>query len=255
VHRGYTPPSSATFAIVGFDPPSATVEGDGGFDLKAEKSWNTELGIRGRSAAGQVEVTGFYLYVEDLVGGRTVFQQNLGVVQSYGVETRAKLNGSALAGPLPTLDVSYTFLQSEVVQGVIPSAIDGQPEDISGNELPAAPAHTATVGLSKAIPDTGIRVSTHLRYTGDFYTDLENLESTTNRGERGPVPSRAVLDASLRYRYSDDVRVQLTAKNVTDNVYVGSRLHSNPSQPSANLSTGIIPGARRQINLSIQYDF
>jgi Fe(3+) dicitrate transport protein len=42
---------------------------------------------------------------------------------------------------------------------------------------------------------------------------------------------------------------------VTDNVYIGSRLHSNPSQPSANLSTGIIPGARRQVNLSIQYDF
>ncbi len=255
VHRGYTPPSSATFAIVGFDPPGATEGANGGFDLKAEKSWNSELGLRGRSNAGQFEVTGFYLHVEDLVGGRTRFQQNLGIVRSYGLETRATVEGGAFASPLPTLDMSYTYLQSAVVQGIITSAIDGTPEDISGNELPAAPNHTATVGLSKTFSDIGLTLSTDLRYTGRFYTDLENLEMTTNRGERGPVPAHTVLDAGATYAYSDALSVQLTAKNVTDNVYIGSRLHSNPRQPSANLSTGIIPGARRQINLSIRYNF
>jgi len=255
VHRGYTPPSSATFAIVGFDPPSATSGGGGGFDLKAEKSWNSEFGLRGRSPAGQFAVSGFYLYVEDLVGGRTRFQQNLGVVESYGLEARTKVQGGAFAGPLPTLDVSYTYLQSAVVQGVVTSAIDGGPEDIGGNELPAAPTHTATVGLTKTFASIGLTLSTDLSYTGRFYTDLENLERTNNRGERGPVPAHTVLDAGATYEYSDALSVQLTAKNVTDNVYIGSRLHSNPSQPSANLSTGIIPGARRQINLSLQYDF
>lgn len=255
VHRGYTPPSSATFAIVGFDPPSATGQSDGGFDLKSEKSWNSELGVRGQSAAGQFDVTGFYLYVEDLVGGRTRFQQNLGVVESYGVEAQTRIQGEAFAGPLPTLDVSYTYLQSAVVEGIVSSAIDGTPEDISGNALPAAPNHTATVGLSKTFSDLGLTLSTDLSYTGRFYTDLENLETTSNRGERGPVPAHTVLDAGATYEYSDAFSVQLTAKNLTDNVYIGSRLHSNPRQPGANLSTGIIPGARRQVNLSIQYDF
>ena len=142
-----------------------------------------------------------------------------------------------------------------MVQGIVTSAVDGAPEDISGNELPAAPTHTATVGLSKTFSDIGLTLSTDLSYTGRFYTDLENLEQTNNRGERGPVPSRTVLGAGATYEYSDALSVQLTAKNVTDNVYIGSRLHSNPRQPSANLSTGIIPGARRQVNLSIQYDF
>jgi len=32
-------------------------------------------------------------------------------------------------------------------------------------------------------------------------------------------------------------------------------VHSNPRQPSASLSTGIIPGSRRQVNLSVRYDF
>ncbi len=255
VHRGYTPPSSATFAIVGFDPPSAVGESDDGFDLKAEKSWNSELGLRGRSDAGQFEVTGFYLYVEDLVGGRTRFQQNLGVVQSYGVEFQSQLEGEAFAGPLPTLDVSYTYLRSEIVEGIVTSAIDGTPADVSGNDLPAAPNHTATVGLSKRVSALDLTLHTDLRYKGAFYTDLENLETTSNRGERGPVPSHTVLDAGATYDYSDALSVQVSAKNVTDHVYVGSRLHSNPRQPSANLSTGILPGPRRQINLSIQYDF
>jgi Fe(3+) dicitrate transport protein len=60
------------------------------------------------------------------------------------------------------------------------------------------------------------------------------------------------------YRYSDDLRFNLTAKNVTDNVYIGSRLHSNPRDQRASSnggSTGIFPGPRRQINLSAQYNF
>jgi Fe(3+) dicitrate transport protein len=254
VHRGYTPPSSATFAIVGFDAPTATGT-SGGFDLKAEKSWNTELGLRGRSDVAQFEATGFYLYVEDLVGGRTQFQDNLGVVQSYGVEFQTRLRGGAVAGPLPTLDVSYTYLRSAVVQGTITSAIDGGPVDISGNALPAAPTHSATAGLSKTLPGLNLSLNVDLRHRGRFYSDLENLEMTNNRGERGPVPAHTVIDAGATYDYSEDLSVQLTAKNVTDNVYIGSRLHSNPRQPRANLSTGILPGPRRQINLSVQYDF
>jgi len=42
---------------------------------------------------------------------------------------------------------------------------------------------------------------------------------------------------------------------VTDNVYIGSRLHSNPRDTEASKSTGILPGPRRQINLSVQYNF
>ncbi len=256
VHRGYTPPSSATFKIVGFDGPTAAEEDGEGFDLRAEKSWNSELGVRGRTEAGRFEATGFYLYVEDLVGGRTRFQKNLGVVQSAGVELEGVLNAGALAGPLPTLNASYTLLQTEVVEGFVTPALSTAPEvDISGNELPAAPTHTATVGLSKTFSEIGLTLRTDLRYQDRFYTDLENLESTTNRGERGPVPAHTILNAGATYAVSEALEVQVTAKNVTDEIYIGSRLHSNPRDPEASRSTGILPGPRRQIHLSVQYDF
>ncbi|MFO8098335.1 MAG: TonB-dependent receptor [Salinibacter sp.] len=256
VHRGYTPPSSATFKIVGFDGPTSADGEESGFDLRAEKSWNTELGLRGRTNAGRFEATGFFLYVEDLVGGRTRFQQNLGVVQSYGAEFQGSIDADTWADPLPTLNVSYTFLQTEVVEGLVPPALSTAPTvDISGNELPSAPHHTATVGLSKTIVPINLTLRTDVRHQGRFYTDLENLESTTNRGERGPVPAHTVLDASAAYGVSDALEVRLSAKNLTDNVFIGSRLHSNPRDRSAQGSTGILPGPRRQVNLSIQYEF
>ena len=256
VHRGYTSPSSATFLTLGVNDPS---RGEPAFDLQAEKSWNSELGLRGRSGAGQFQFTGFYTYVEDLVGGKTRFTQNLGVVQSYGLETQTKIKGSAFSPVLPTLNASYTFMQTEVVKGVVPRFNNTNATvDISGNELIAAPNHTATVGLSKTFSDLGLTLRSTLRYQGEFYTDLENLEFTTSRGDTGPVPSNTVLDAGASYRYSNDLRFNLTVKNVTDNVYIGSRLHSNPRDRKATSSggsTGIIPGPRRQINLSVQYDF
>jgi len=255
VHRGYTSPSSATFRTLGVNEPR---RGEPAFDLQAEKSWNSELGLRGRSGAGQFQFTGFYTYVEDLVGGKTRFTQNLGVVQSYGLETQTTIEGSAFASALPTLNVSYTFMRTEVVEGLVPSAIGTGRVDISGNELTAAPTHTATVGLSKTFSDLGLTLRSTLRYRGEFYTDLENLEFTTHRGDTGPVPSRTVLDAGATYRYSDDLQFNLTAKNVTDHVYIGSRLHSNPRDTGASSnggSTGILPGPRRQINLSLQYSF
>jgi Fe(3+) dicitrate transport protein len=258
VHRGYTPPSRATFRILGRGTPTNAPDGEGPFDLQAEKSWNSELGIRGTSGAGQFQFTGFYLYVEDLVGGKTRFKQNLGLVQSYGLEAQTTLDGGAFASVLPTLDVSYTFLQTEVVEGEVPDAIGSGDVDISGNELTAAPNHTATVGLSKTFSDLGLTLRSSMQYRGEFYTDLQNLEFTTDRGDTGPVPSHTVFDVGATYRYSDDLRFNLTAKNVTDNVYIGSRLHSNPRDkgPSSDGgSTGIFPGPRRQINLSVQYDF
>ena len=44
-------------------------------------------------------------------------------------------------------------------------------------------------------------------------------------------------------------------RTITDEIYIGSRLHSNPGQKQASLSSGILPGPRRQINLGLEYLF
>ena len=89
----------------------------------------------------------------------------------------------------------------------------------------------------------------------EVFTDFENLDFTTGRGDTGPVPDYVVLNASIRVPVGDRLVAQLTGKNLLDEVYIGSRLHSNPRQVTANASSGILPGPRRQLNLSLKYRF
>ena len=60
---------------------------------------------------------------------------------------------------------------------------------------------------------------------------------------------------SADYNMNKKIRMVLSAKNLLDTIYIGSRLHSNPGQPEAHLSSGILPGPRRQVNLSVDYTF
>ena len=57
---------------------------------------------------------------------------------------------------------------------------------------------------------------------------------------------------SAKYDLSPNVNIQLSVKNLADKIYVGSMLHSSPYKQEANISSGIIPGSRRQVNLSLE---
>jgi Fe(3+) dicitrate transport protein len=126
--------------------------------------------------------------------------------------------------------------------------------DIAGKRLPYAPRHSLLAGIEKSF-DFGLTLRGEAQYVSKVYTDFENIEETGNRGDKGPIPAYTLFNASALYTIDDRWRVGVVAKNIADEIYIGSRLHSNPGQPEANLSSGIIPGARRQINLSVAYTF
>ena len=123
--------------------------------------------------------------------------------------------------------------------------------DLSGNELPYAPRHTVTVGLAKNFTDK-LRLRADMRFVDNVFTDFENIERVQNRGDTGPVPSYSILNASVNYSINSGWSAFISAKNVLDEVYIGSRLHSNAGQPEANLSSGILVGPRRQINIGLK---
>ena len=66
LHRGYTPPSSGALTILDFGARA----NDSGLDLKSEKSWNTEIGLRGKFSWMEFEAAGFHLAIEDVVAAR-----------------------------------------------------------------------------------------------------------------------------------------------------------------------------------------
>ncbi len=252
IHRGYTPPSSGTLQILNFGDDAD----DGGLDLVPEKSWNSELGVRGALDWLAFEAAGFHLAIEDIVAaGRGTAFNNLGRAQSYGVEWSGTLRASSFSGVLPDVNLAYTLLQTEILEGRILSARRAGVEvDVSGNELPYAPEHTLVAGIEKRF-GAALALRADVRFVDRVYTDFENIESTSNRGDTGPVPSYTIIDASVRYAVSRRMHIVLVGKNLLDEIYIGSRLHSNPRQPEAHLSSGILPGPRRQINLALRYRY
>ena len=84
---------------------------------------------------------------------------------------------------------------------------------------------------------------------------VENIKRTDNLGIQGPVPEYAILNLSTNYKFNEKTKLYISGKNITDESYIGSRLHSNPGQKEAGLSSGIIIGPRRQINIGLEYNF
>ena len=254
IHRGFTPPSSGALKILNFG------EGleDSGLDLDSERSWNKEFGFRGRSSLLDYEFAGFHIDIENLVAaGRGTAFKNLGKVTTQGIEARTSLLLSNIFSLLPDMDISYAFLATEVKDATIISNVSGtagSEVSINGKELPYSPDHTLTVGLEyNSSPKINLRAD--LRYVSEVYTDFENIEKTDDIGVTGPIPSYNIFNISGSYKVSPQLKIFFSGKNITDEVYIGSRLHSNPGQKEANISSGIIPGPRRQINIGLEYLF
>ena len=253
IHRGFTPPSSGTLKILNF---GGTPE-DQGLNLEAEKSWNKEFGVRGNYSMINFEVSGFHVGIENLVAaGRGTAFKNLGRVNTMGLELNMNLISSKLSGFLPDLHLIYAFLNTEVSEGIIKSNVSGtvgSDVSIKGKELPYAPAHTLTAGFSRIGKKLSYRLD--FRYVDEVFTDFENIMREDKLGIQGAIPSYSFINFSADYKVTTGSRIFLVGKNITDEIYIGSRLHSNPGQPMANLSSGILPGPRRQINLGFEYNF
>jgi Fe(3+) dicitrate transport protein len=247
VHRGYTPPSTSTLAALNFGDAAD-------LDLRSEKSWNSELGARAAGKWGSAELAAYHLYIQDLVAPATgATFKNLGAARTYGLEATGAVKTSKASPFLPDAHVAYTLLFSEIVRGVVSSSQNaGALDTLDGNRLPYAPMHTLVAGLSRDFA-MGLSLGAEAKYVSWVYTDFENIGRTENRGDIGPIDGYVVYDASASYRKGRYL-VFVTGKNLADNVYIGSRLHSNPHNKNADVQ-GILVGPRRQVNAGLSVSF
>jgi Fe(3+) dicitrate transport protein len=252
VHRGYSPPSSGTLQVVNFGQQATS----GGLDVAPEKSWNSELGVRTAHPWFALEASAFHLYIEDVVATGLVGTtfKNLGAAQTYGLETELTVKGSKHRAYLPDARVAYTWLRSEVLEGEVPSSQTTAGEvSVAGNRLPYNPEHTVAAEVWRDFA-FGLTLSGSVKYVSWVYTDYENLKQTENRGDTGPLDGYMLFDASASYAFAKRYRVFVNGKNLLDEVYAGSRLHSNPYRKTAD-QMGILPGPRRQINAGASVNF
>ena len=251
IHRGFTPPSDGTLKVLNFG--TGLTEG---LDLDAEKSWNTEIGLRRNAKAVSFEVTAFNMDIKNYVAaGRGTVFKNLGKVRYTGIENAIRIAPNYMGKRMkyvPDIHITYTYLYTTVIEGVIQSALSTSDVDISGNKLPYAPKHVYNVGISKEF-GCGLSLRADVHHVAGVYTDFENILKPDNRGDQGKIPGYRIYNASASYQISKKFKVFVTGKNLFDNIYIGSRLHSNPRQKIASLSSGILPGSRRQVNIGLKY--
>ena len=248
VHRGYTPPSSGAINI-----DMILVDYvDNGLDVLPEKSWNKEIGVKGRFPIIDFEVSGFHVDIENLIAAaRATAFKNLGKVRTMGVESRASIYLSTFSSLLPNINVVHTFMDSEVIEGSLSASLGKT--DIAGNKLPYVPRNTLVVGVESAFSDK-VAMRFDCKYVSKVYTDFENIESTQNKGIQGTIDPYTIFNLSANYEINKKINLFLSGKNILDTVYIGSRLHSNPIKKEPSVSSGILPGPRRQINVGIEYN-
>lgn len=283
-HSGYTPPSASSLNPNLFDLSGGQ---DQGFDVRAEESWTSEIGIRGSSALYNFEAAFFQVDIENqLTIERSALLYEAARTQTRGFEFLGNLNFSQVENigkVLPDLHTTYTLMNSEVISGKEDrNGVNGiELIDLSGNELAYTPRHTVLVGISKGL-DLGdeqrLTFRVDWRYKSEAFADVQNIAETENLGIQGMIPATPhtavdieipyvdmglpfdlilpeLVDLSMTYVHASEFEIFAAVKNIYDHTYIGSRLHSNPQVTAANISSGIIvaPGRQAQVGARVHF--
>lgn len=240
----------------GFAPPRVEdiINNSGGsVDVDAERSRNSEIGIRGKLANNfGYEATYFHndfsnqIVVGSIAGGSTPLAQ--GETLYRGLEFALNWNKQALQSRegefyanlsltlLPTARQDSPFLA--VVGGAV---VGGSAE---GNRLPYAPKQTATlrVGYTKGAWDGSIEMQSVSSQFSDFANT--ELPVANGNGQLGEIAGYNTFSATLNYEPElEGWSGFITIKNLTNREYIVDR------------TRGILLGNPRQIVTGLRFSF
>lgn len=215
-------------------------------DLKPEESDTYELGLRyntpmfnGTLGAYLVNFRNRLLAVQvgSAIQGNPSALQNVGGVRSIGVEAAGDLKlggGFGLYASYSYTDATY---RDDVVNGngVVVAAIEGK-------TVVDSPKHMARGELNYDDDKRFFRVG--LNYMSRRFYSYTNDAS---------VPGRLIVDASLGYRFTDKIEVQLNATNLFDKRYVGT-IGSGGFGNSGDAQT-LLVGAPQQFFATVKAGF
>jgi Fe(3+) dicitrate transport protein len=224
IHRGYAPPRIKDAIDFSLANPV--------WQLDAERSWNTELGLRTQLHKGLfAEFTFFHMdFANQIIpssqsiGGSGFGLTNAGRTLHQGVESSINFNSRELLTSLWLfqLDINTTYVKA-VYNSDRLIATGSEQLNVKGNQLPYAPKFTSSTALSIESPfNTGLRLTyTHV---GSQFADELNTVLPSNNGRIGKIDAYNLIDATLYHKIpSIRASVNLSAKNITDERYIATR--------------------------------
>lgn len=122
-------------------------------------------------------------------------------------------------------------------------------DKLENNQLPYVPNTILSTTLNYKYNNFSMLVI--YNYVSAQYTDFINLENETSEGALGKLKAFSNIDLNLSYSFKNSKNKILKGttifwdcKNITNQIYASSRLH--------RVSSGIMPGGFRQINIGVK---
>jgi Fe(3+) dicitrate transport protein len=211
--------------------------------LDAERSLNTELGLRGNKGRYTYEMALFRMEFDNQIipantnsqfqrtnGGATLHQ---GIEFGLGMDLGAGFN----------LTANTTWISDAEFDGAR-FASNGTITTPDGNRIPYTPEWVANLGLEYTVGN--LRSALNLHHTGRQFTDVNNstvLVENTGGFFTGEIPAYTLLDLSVVYDLNSRLSLSGSLRNLTDKRYI------------ASLRQGIYVGPERSIDAGLRYRF
>lgn len=236
VHRGFAPPRIKD-ALVYDDQVLPAGQQPGSpvsLQLDAERSWNTEVGVRAHPGPGiAVEATAFRLdfsnqIVEPSASAGSAAQARLanqGRTLHQGLELGVVVDWGARAGWPVRVEtgLNWTWVDARFRGDRWLERSPGDTVNTARNRLPYAPEHLVNASLEISRGDrAGIRLEA-ARFSRQYADNFETVVPSSN-GRNGLIPGAATGSASGWYQVPGTaVRATLAVRNLTGSRHIVSR--------------------------------
>ncbi|TVR39246.1 MAG: TonB-dependent receptor [Bacteroidia bacterium] len=243
----------------GFSPPSLsetlTPEGAINPDIRPEKSWNTELGIRGQVFENRLffDVSFYHMRVQDLLVAERVGEdawvgKNAGKSLHSGIEAELhwvlwhNRNSNGSPGNEWSIRANYAYNHFYF------SDFTDLDQDYSGNRIPGVPRQVLLAGVHKRW-NKGFDASLSGRHVGRMAMNDANTRF---------YGSYALFDIRVGYRIAEASRwatdISLMAENIFDRHHASMILVNAPSFGGSQ-PRYYYPGLPRHYRLLVRFSF
>lgn len=223
-------------------------------NLKDERGFNTDLGIRGRLGRSINLDLGIFLLhyndkigsvvelVEDVAGNVRIirYTTNIADASIAGLEAYIELDWMSLMEIQNDWRLN-TFINLSHIKG---EYYNSEEPAINGNKVENVPEWNLKSGLSTSYKN--IRCSFQYSYLSSQFSDATNAEQSAS-GIYGTIPAYWVLDFSSDYQWQW-LKVEFGINNLTNNAYFTRRAIGYPGP-------GIIPSAPRAFYFGLGFTF
>lgn len=223
IHRGFAPPRLK----------DAIANNGQTYQLDAELSWNSEMGLRAVPFRGlQAEVTGFFMDFSNqiipvsessgLAGAGLI---NGGASRHAGAELGVKMQWHELFDwerHAMGLDVGLTYVHA-TIQSDRFQIIGNDTMNLRGKRTPYAPEWLLTTSLWFEA-DFGLGAKITANYQSSMFTDLANTIQPSANGRIGEIDGRIITDITVYFTEKHTrLTFTLAMKNMTDERFIASR--------------------------------